>query len=247
MAQDKPRITITSGETKTPVQPKLKITTTSGHVQQHHNKADVVFVFDTTGSMDSKIAGLLKTCTAFVDESKSLDLDTHFALISFGDVSVQGGGDRIDLVVPLTANMQDIKTGLRTIPRNNGFGNQGETPFEAIRQAFTLPYRKDAVKVLILITDEPALQHNISASTIMSELRQLEYLVFVLATGAPYYKEMAKQNGGVWKEISQKTDLAEVLELFRALAQRVSQVAKKVHSLGDGSVKKYLALKSPED
>ena len=73
------------------------------------SEVDIDFVFDTTGSMDDKIQALLATCRQFVDEARKLGLDPYFSLTSFGDLSVEGGGDRIELVVPLTGNIEGIK------------------------------------------------------------------------------------------------------------------------------------------
>lgn len=222
------------------------IVTKTGKVLSQGNKVDIVFVMDTTGSMDDKIEGLLRTCRQFVDEAKSIDLDTQFGLISFGDISIVGGGDRIDVVVPLTENLDRIKDGLSHIPRNNGFGNEGETPFEAIQEALKLKYRPDTVKVLILITDEPAIQKQISAESLIHRLSALEFLVFVIATDHEYYKHLAAKNGGIWKKIGANTDLSEILEIFRELAKKVSKIARDVHLLGKGSVREYLKLKSPD-
>lgn len=210
------------------------------------NKVDIDFVFDTTGSMEDKIKALLTTCRQFVDEAKRLGLDPYFSLTSFGDISVEGGGDRIELVVSLTGNIERIKAGLTNIPRNNGFGNEGESCLEALEQALKIQHRPGAVKVIILITDEPALQYRHTAEQMTKELKKREYLVFVIATPHEYYKHMAWENGGIWKEISASTSLNDILDIFRKMAKKVVEVAKDVHKLGGGSVSKYLQLKPPE-
>lgn len=217
-----------------------------GKVVGYESKVDVVFVFDTTGSMDNKIEGLKRTCKFFVDEAKSLDLDMQFALISFGDIKVEGGGDTIEVVVSPTDNIDEIKYGLTYIPRNHGFGNDGESSMEAIREALELKYRAEAVKVLILITDEPAHQHNITADEMTKRLSEREFLAFTITPPFPYYQEMALKNGGIWKEVGLETDLSEILEAFKEIARKVSEVAEEVHLLADGSVKRYLQLKPPK-
>ena len=241
-------ITTGKGKDKTVVAVGPKISTRGrGRVVGFGNQVDTVFVFDTTGSMNDKIEALLLTCRQFVDEAESLSLDPHFALISFGDISVIGGGDTIELVVPLTGDIEKVKYGLSNIPRNCGFGNSGETPLEAIHKAFKISHRERAVKVMVLITDEPALQHDISVEKVIQELGEREYLVFVVAIDEPYYKEMALKNGGIWKEIGVHTDLSDILEAFKEMAKKVSEVAQEVHLLGEGSVKRYLELKAPKD
>ncbi len=248
MPENKTIITTGKGEEKSVVAGGGPQVSSRGTVKKPgaSHQVDIVFVFDTTGSMSDKITGLLHTCNQFVDEAKTFDLDPQFGLISFGDISIQGGGDRIDIVVPLTRDIQRIHTGLSQIPRNSGFGNWGESSLEALEETLKLSYRKEAVKVLILITDEPALQHHITAASMIAQLKKREFLMFVVATADQYYQDMAKQTGGVWKQISATTDLNEILKLFRELAKKVSQIAKDVHQMGGGSVSKYLALKAPE-
>ena len=179
------------------------------------NQVDIVLVFDTTGSMDNEIDGLLSTCTQFVNETQNMGLDANFALISFGDISIPGGGDKIETVTPLTGNIERIKFGLTHIPRNNGFGNTGETCLEAIQEAFKTRHRPKSVKVLILITDEPAVIGKLTPELIIKELRLREYLTFVIAIDTPYYRDMALKNGGIWKQISSNTDLSEILKIFQ--------------------------------
>lgn len=249
-SENKPLVTTTKGGRVAVVQMNQpKVSTSTGNVKQSGggNQVDIVVVFDTTGSMDNKIVGLLQTCRQFVDEAKSFDLTPQFGLISFGDISVQGGGDSIDLVVPLTPDIARMQAGLAQIPRNNGFGNWGESCLEALDEAIKLTYRPKAVKVLVLITDEPAHQERITATEMTKRLKAKEFLVFVVATEDQYYKDMARETGGIWKLISPTTDLSELLKLFRDLARKVSKIAKDVHHIGDGSVKKYLALKPPNE
>jgi Mg-chelatase subunit ChlD len=238
-------ITTGKGKDKAVVAVGPKISS-RGKVMGHGNQVDVVFVFDTTGSMSDKINQLLATCIRFVDEAKNLDLDLQYALVAFGDISVQGGGDTIELVVPLTDSVEKMKKGFATIPRNNGFGNWGETCLEAIQVAFRIEHREKAVKVLVLLTDEPALEYTTTVKEIMKELARHEYLLFVIAIDEDYYKEMAKRNGGDWMEIGPETSLESILKMFNEMAKKVSEVAKEVHLLGDGSVRKYLTLKAPK-
>lgn len=238
-------VTTGKGDQKTIIAGKPQISSQTGKVAGS-NLVDVVFVFDTTGSMDDKISALLETCAGFVDEASRMKLDPQFALISFGDLSVLGGGDKIEVVVQPTQNIEKIKHGLKHIPRNNGFGNIGESVLEAIDEAFKIQYREKAVKVMIVITDEPALQWQQKVERTISTMSQREFLVFVVATDELYYKKMALRNGGIWKEIGPNTDLAEILKLFVEMARKVSQIVQQVHLIGKGSVKEYLKITAPK-
>ncbi len=227
-------------------QPQVSRKTEQPGQKSSGRKVDVVFVFDTTGSMSNKIHELVETCKQFVNEAGKFGLDLQYALIAFGDISVRGGGDTIQLVFPLTDNIERVKHGLTHIPLNSGFGNIGETCLEAIQEAFKIRHRENAVKVLILLTDEPALRYTTTPERIIQELSMREYLVFAIAIDQPYYRDMAEKNGGIWKQISPNTKLPELLAIFKEMASRVTQVAAEVHLVAKGSVKEYLRLKPPQ-
>lgn len=205
---------------------------------------DLVFVIDTTGSMSSKIESLLATCERFVEEFASMDLDHRIAVVAFGDLRVPH--DRIERT-GFTADIDVTRKSLRNIPRFNGGGNQGESPLEAIQAAREMSYRSDAVKVLILITDEPAHQDKFTAAEMTSLLTEDEFLVFVVSPSLNYYKTMAKNNGGKWYKISATTDFTDLLDMFNDLAAKVSDTVLNVYKLSDGNVSHYLQLNSPED
>lgn len=233
-------VTTGKGLQKTIISGKPLVTSTTGKVVGA-NMVDITFVFDTTGSMSGKISNLIEVCTAFVEETSTMKLDAQFALISFGDISIRFGGDKIELVVPLTADIELVKHGFKYIPQNNGFGNTGESVLEAIDEAFKIEHRKGAVKVMVILTDEPALGWETKVEKTISTMTDREFLVFVVATDDPYYREMAEQNGGVFKEIENNPDLAEILAFLNEMAKKISEVVVKVQNplIGDGSVKKY--------
>jgi len=203
---------------------------------------DLVFVIDTTGSMSDKIEGLLESCERFVGEFAELGLDHRMAVVAFGDLTVPE--DRIS-VVKFTDRIETIKSALRKIPRYSGGGNEGESSLEAIQHALSLPFRPSVVKALVLITDEPALQHRLSAEKIIRQLTDGEYLTFVVSPPEPYYKAMATKTGGLWYVISASVDFDSLLDMFRSLASKLSTVVSDVYKLADGSVKNYLQLKAP--
>ena len=204
---------------------------------------DLVFVIDTTGSMSDKIESLLATCSRFADDFNALHLNHRIAIVSFGDLRVRG--DRIQNTA-FTADVEVTKKSLKNIPRNSGGGNEGESSLEALERALSLPFRPDAVKAILLITDEPADQHHLRAGDMINRLVERETLVFVASPPHDYYKQMAQRNGGKWYKISAHTNFKDLLDLFKDLARKVSQVVFDVYQVGDGSVADYLRLKPPE-
>ncbi len=204
---------------------------------------DLVFVIDTTGSMSDKIESLLATCSRFADDFNALHLNHRIAIVSFGDLRVPG--DKIQNTA-FTSNVEVTKKSLSNIPRNGGGGNQGESSLEALERALSLPFRPDAVKAIVLITDEPADQHQLHAEEMVYRFTEREILVFVASPPYKYYQRMALRNGGKWYKISANTRFNDLLDLFRDLARKVSQVVFDVYQVGDGSVADYLRLKPPE-
>jgi von Willebrand factor type A domain len=204
---------------------------------------DLVFVIDTTGSMSDKIKGLLDSCERFVEEFAGLGLDHRMAVVAFGDLTVPE--DKIS-IVEFTNSITTIKTALRRIPRYSGGGNEGESSLETIQHALSLPFRLSVVKALVLITDEPALQHRLSPEKIIGRMTEGEYLAFVVSPPEPYYRAMAAKTGGLWYLVSDSVDLESLLDMFRSLASKLSTVVSDVYKLADGSVKTYLQLKAPD-
>jgi Mg-chelatase subunit ChlD len=204
---------------------------------------DLVFVIDTTGSMSDKIESLLATCRQFADDFNALHLNHRIAIVSFGDLRVPG--DKIQNTA-FTSNVETTKQSLRHIPRYSGGGNEGESSLEALERALSLPFRSNAVKAVVLITDEPADQHQLNAEAMIGRLTERQMLVFVASPPYKYFQRMALRNGGQWYRISARTNFNDLLKIFRDLATQVSQVVSDVYQIGDGSVGDYLRLRPPE-
>ncbi len=204
---------------------------------------DLVFVIDTTGSMSDKIKGLLQTAAKFIDRFGNLQMDSRIAVVAFGDLTVKG--DKI-VATGFSRNIETTKNSLQKIPRYSGGGNRGESALEALQKAMALDFRPHAVKVLLLITDEPALQtRQLKANDVIEQLHENEMLTFVVGTKDKYYQEMAARNGGKWYKISAHTDFTDLLEIFGDVASRVSETVADVYRIGDGRVNEYLRLNSP--
>lgn len=194
-------------------------------------KVDIVFTIDTTGSMSDKIEGLLQTAEKFVNELATLGLDYRIAVVAFGDIRVPG--DKI-VQTAFTNDVATTKKSLNNIPRYSGGGNEGESSLEALQKALALPFRADAAKVLLLITDESADQREIKASEIIRRLKAGQFLTFTVTPRHDYYLKMASETGGKWYKIGRNTDFTELLKLFRHIAQQVSQTVAEGYLLQAG-------------
>jgi hypothetical protein len=203
-------------------------------------RADLVFVIDTTGSMNDKIDGLIESCQSFVDRLAAKRIDWVAGVVGFGDLTVEG--DRI-VATPFSSSADRVKTLLRGLPRYSGGGNEGESSLEALRAALNLPdYRPDAMKVIVLITDEPALQRELRPATMTGRLREAGALAFVLSPNLKYFRSMAADTGGQWWNVTSGGDFSKILEVFDKIATKVASTVASVHQLTGGNVKEYMSL-----
>ena len=202
-------------------------------------EVDVCFVFDTTGSMSDKIDGL-KTCiTEFVAEMARLALSWRTTCVPFGDLTVHG--DRVDGQLPFVDDVTSAQEQIRGLPRFSGGANLGESSIEAMHAGTTKGWRSNAVRVIILLTDEPALDAQ-RASEIDGQLSQQEIICFVCSVPEQYFQHWASAHGGRWTAISSHMDTGSLLKLLKSLVRDVAAVASEIHAIAGGSVSRYLAM-----
>ncbi len=202
--------------------------------------ADLVFVIDTTGSMNDKIDGLIESCQSFVDRLATRHIDWAAAIVGFGDLTVEG--DRI-VATPFSSSAERVKGLLRGLPRYSGGGNEGESSLEALQAALNQPgYRTGAMKVVVLITDEPALQKQLRPSTMIGRLREAGAIAFVLSPKIKYFQSMAVDTGGEWWNVDSGGDFSKIIAVFDKIATKVASTVAAVHRLTGGNVKDYLSL-----
>jgi hypothetical protein len=192
-------------------------------------QVDIVFVFDRTGSMSDKIDGLTTCLVELVKDLATLDLDWRISCLPFGDLTVPG--DRIEDDWPFVTTESAAISQLQQMPRFSGGGNQGESSAEAMVAALAKPFRKNVLKLLIVLTDEPSLDPQLTES-IASRLRKAEALCFVASLDMPYFRRWANENGGRWYPISSSMDTSALRQIFREMLQRASKSAREVLALG---------------
>ena len=200
---------------------------------------DICFVFDTTGSMSDKIKGLTDSLVKFVGELARLSLDWRITAVPFGDLTVKG--DKIVDDLPFVRTPEEGQQMLRRLPRFSGGSNVGESSLEAVLAGLAKPYRSDAVIVLVVLTDEPPLESgDLTADFVADQITAREVICFAAATDHPGYRRWAADNGGQWYQIKPGMNTADLLGFLSSLVTDLPQVAKAVHDLGGGSVRRYL-------
>jgi hypothetical protein len=203
--------------------------------------ADICVVFDTTGSMNGKIRGLIDCMADFAADLAALSLDWRISVLPFGDLTFPG--DRVEVNLPFVDSVAEARRQLRTMPRFSGGTNDGESSVEALLGAVAKPWRPKAVRVVLLLTDEPALGAE-RAKDLLRQLQSAEIVAFVASPDHGYYRSWAEKTGGKWARISQSMDTRDILGLLRGLVKDVAKAASDVHAIAGGSYRKYLEITS---
>ena len=194
-------------------------------------------MFDTTGSMSGKIKGLINSMTDFVDQLARVALDWRISVQPFGDLTIKG--DRVVTDLPFVTTAEQAKKQLRDMPRFSGGGNVGESSIEAILGATRKPWRDGAVRIVILLTDEPALKPERS-DKVLATLLSAEIITFVASPDRDYYKSWAARTEGEWFMIGQSMDTEALMDLLHRLVGDVAAVAADVIEKAGGNYGEYL-------
>jgi Mg-chelatase subunit ChlD len=203
-------------------------------------QADLVFVIDTTGSMNDKIDGLLEACSTLTDRLAEKNLDWRIAVVGFGDLTVRG--DKI-VVTDFTDRVEVVRRLLKRIPRFDGGGNEGESAFDALDRALALPRRPNATPVMILITDEPPLQHgNLNGAAMRNRLRNEGVVAYAVSPDLTVYRDLAEKTGGKWFAVSSGADLPAIAAMFDSVVKSVAVTVSTIALEAGGDVRRYLSL-----
>ncbi len=192
--------------------------------------------------MSNKIEGLIRCLVELVDDLDELDLDWRLTTVPFGDLTFKHLGDDVVSTQPFVHEREAAQQQIREMPRFSGGGNYGESSIEAMFAGLAKSYRPRAVKIIVLLTDEPALTSSQTTPEAVDRgLHDAEAICFVASPPElRYFQDWAHRHGGEWYQIGPTMDF----ELLRSLLSRLATVAREVHTLAGGSVKRYLELGS---
>lgn len=113
-------------------------------------KVDVVFILDNTGSMDSYINNVMNNLTGFATGLRNCDV--QYGVYVYGDVSEDPGKSYPGTAYGFTSNVSDVVSTMRNMDHSHG-GDGPESALEAVEASLAYPFRSDATKELILVTD----------------------------------------------------------------------------------------------
>src|SRR5258708_40140736 len=96
-------------------------------------------------------------------------------------------------------------------------------------------FRPEAMKVVVLITDEPALQRNLRPATITGRPRQAGAIAFVLSPNIKYFRSMANDTRGYWWKVDSRGDFSPILDHFDKMPSKATSTVAAVQNLTDGT------------
>jgi predicted RNA-binding Zn-ribbon protein involved in translation (DUF1610 family) len=114
---------------------------------------DVIFAFDTTGSMGDEIYAMIGTSIAFAQELEDRGRDYRLGLVTFGD-EVRGVYSPDN---SLTSDARVFQDWMRSLVADGG-NEDPENDYGALKRATQMQFRSGSQVIFILITDA-ALHH----------------------------------------------------------------------------------------
>ncbi len=177
-------------------------------------KADIVFVFDTTGSMGDEISGLKNRASAFADALAAKGIDYRLALVTYGDT--------VDKVHDFTTNINTFKSWINALVASGG-GDTKENSLEGLASASALDFRAVSQRIAILITDADYHEAGESGGgttaytteSMTALLKEKRIMCNVVGPDYPQFHQLAEGSGGLFYNITSD---------FQAVIDRLSTV-----------------------
>ncbi len=195
------RVVYRTGWTKSNVRRKFDVTHKSGRL-------DVVFLIDTTLSMEPYIKGLKRECIDFAATVRREGYDCWLGLVGFADAEL----NEPITPYPLTGDIQLFQTQVGDLVVTGG-GDLPESSVAALEKTLSdFQFRRGAQVCFVHITDAPT--HNRKRlPRIADELRQREIVTYVVSLEdfANLYKPICV-NGGKFYDI-EEAKFEDILQL----------------------------------
>ena len=140
---------------------------------------DIVFNIDTTGSMGSKIDSIKTHISMIIDDVKKQTNSARFAITSYRDDPARTNypndyRSRVDQ--EFTSDAAALKKSLENISADGG-GDAPETMYSGIKSALELPWRPGVKKIVLTVTDAPALSPEPGTNLTEKEINALAFAV----------------------------------------------------------------------
>lgn len=188
-------------------------------------QADIVFVMDTTGSMQSSINNVKNNILSFVNELKGENIVANYALVDYRDITCDGKNYtnvKKNGIFDFFSNPETFKTEISKLKVAGG-GDRKETAIDGLEVARRLEYRKTAQKFIILVTDADYKVDNNYGIGSMDEMTNLfvnddiNVSVISSTTYEKDYNGLYTQTGGVFANIrgNFKDQLSKIADMIK--------------------------------
>jgi hypothetical protein len=194
-------------------------------------KADIVFVFDTTGSMGGEIDEMKSISKAFADNLASSGIDYRLGLTEFRDFNFDCGGSspcggsedfpyKVYNGGVLTGSSATFKSWIDGLSLGWG-GDEPESILAAMMHTATDQQWRggDAAKIVVLITDAPVHpdgdccnRERDTLGGVISDLAANGITVYAVGPDEDSIKKMAFETGGKFYLIRSGVNLRPILE-----------------------------------
>jgi len=202
--------------------------------------ADVVFSFDTTGSMSACLAQVRKQIQTTAKQLLKDIPDLRIGIIAHGDYcDAPPAGNYVIRILDLTSDLNEIVQFVQKTPSTYG-GDADECYELVLHEARRMTWRAGVPRVLALIGDAnphgpnyPQNQKRLDWKNELDFLTEANIKVYGVQAlnrreSTAFYKEIAKRTGGFHLQLNQFTD---VEQLIMAVCYR---------QVGEASLKKYV-------
>lgn len=201
------------------------------------DKVNIVFVLDTSASMQDNIQQVAKNLYSMTDEFDLINLEYHIGMTEF---SVRREGQEFNT----RALIPDVALVKRRMEKTKLSGD--ENALDALMDTLTfIDFHLDADKFLVLVTDEPAtsMQTNEPLETIQEKVidqcKLQDIHVNILGFPEPFQERLSQDTGGLWQEIpggtsnpgslpTNRVGNAELLKIFRDIATDIRRNGGKL-------------------
>ncbi len=190
-------------------------------------RADIVFVFDITGSMGGEISGLKQRSIRFADSLTAKGIDYRLGLVTYSDV--------VENVYDFTADINEFKAWIDGL-RASGGGDTKENALEGLERANLLSYRATSQRLAILITDADFHKAgengggttDQTTDSIVNLLKNNRIITSCVAPDIDPFHQIADGTGGYWFDID--GDFAAIIDAIGSIITSQYVVTYTTHN-----------------
>lgn len=213
-------------------------------------KADVLFAFDSTGSMYGAISSAGASAISIMDNVKSKCPDTQFGVADYKDYSTYGGGYgdypwKLDQ--PITDNEASVQSAVSNVISIVGGGGDGPQDYaRVLYESYTDPaigYRTGVKKILVNFADntphdpDPGVDGIISTSDdltmtgVISGMKAHDITLLEVQNGgaySSYWTPLATETGGTCYSLGYSDDVTEkITDLITGAVSNIGTLTLK--------------------